>query len=179
MKIKMKENRLKISLKGIARKSIGIWLSLIVYIVFTIILVIGNDYENKLSTLILWNCVNVLIFFPGLFIHIEYIINGLNKEIIIDNEAITILKHGKEIKKIKTKEIKNIISIDTYSWSRFPWWELYYYKIVDINGNSIKISCYIFKDGEIWENQFLRKNKDNLLITKEVFLPSMIEFQKY
>ena len=100
-----------------------------------------------------------------------YITNGIHKTILINPEEIIVLKKGKEIKKIRMDEIEKIVQVQAFSWTRFPWMNHYYYKIIDREGVSLKMNCYFLKDGEIWKNQFFRTNQDKLLSVREVFLP--------
>lgn len=117
----MKKHQYKLTFKGIARRSFGIWFFLLLYIAVTVIvLTIGGNFDNKFGTLIIWNFICSFIFFPSLLLHFVYIISGINKTILIDTEAIIVLKRGREIKKFKLNEIESIIQVQTLSWTRLP-----------------------------------------------------------
>jgi len=168
----MKPHQYKLSFIGIARRSIVIWFFLIVYIAITVlVLTFEETFYNKLGTLLIWNFCCLFIFFPGFLLHFAYISSGINKTILIDTEAIIVLKRGREIKRIKRNEIERIIKVHTLSWVRSIWEDHYYYKIIDNEGETLKINCYFFKDGDRWQNHYFSKNQNHLLSTKEVFLP--------
>ena len=168
----MKTHPYKLTFKGISRRSFGIWLFLFLYIAITVFISIFDvNFYTKLVTLIIFNFICLFIFFPGLLLHLVYITNGIHKTILIDPEEIIVMKKGKEIRKIRMDEIEKIVQVQAFSWTRFPWMDHYYYKIIDREGVSLKMNCYFLKDGEIWKNPFLRTNQDKLLSVKEVFLP--------
>lgn len=166
--LKLKQYRL--TFKGIAYRSFGIWFSMIAYIAFLIFLLTGNDIDI-LGGIIMLNLVSLLIIFPGLILQLNYIFKTKGMVVEIGKDTIR-MKKGKSYVVIEIEDIKEVLQINSWRWSRLPWWNHYYYKITDSNNSQVDLNLYCFKDGEIWINSSgLRKIQDEKLRRIEVFLP--------
>lgn len=134
---------------------------------------INLNNNRSLTAFIGANTFFSIITIPGLILHINHLLRTRNSVLTIRYETVN-MKSGKDNITLKSSEISKIIRHDGPTEWRLPWWGYSWYELIDQNGNSIKISCYLLEISELWQNSLSRRITSKNMERKWSILPLMI-----
>jgi hypothetical protein len=167
----VKEAQFKYNRTKVFMKSILIWIVLLMQIGLTYF-IIDLNIERSVTALLGASIFFSVITVPGLVLHINHFIRTRNSVFTIRYETVS-MKNGKDNITLKSSEISKIILHDGLSEWRLPWWGYGWYELIDTNGNSIKISCYLLEISELWQNSLSRRISSKNMERKWNILPLM------
>jgi len=167
----VKEAQFKYNRTKVFMKSILIWIVLLMQIGLSYFVIDLNN-ERSVTAFLGASIFFSTITIPGLILHINHLIRARNSVFTIRYETIS-MKNGKENITLKSSEISKVILHDGPSEWRLPWWGYSWYELIDTNGNSIKISCYLLEISELWQNSLSRRISSKNMERKWNILPLM------
>ncbi len=152
-------------------KSILIWIVLLMQVGFSYF-IIDLDNERSVTAFHVASAFFSIITVPGILLHFNHFIRTRNSVFTIRYETVT-MKNGKDSITLKSSQISKVILHDGPTDSRLPWWGYSWYELIDTNGNSIKISCYLLEISELWQNSLCRRISSKNMERKWSILPLM------
>ena len=167
----MKETQFKYNRTKVFMKSILIWITLFMQIGLSYFIIDLNN-EKSVTTFLVTSIIFFTITMPGLILHINHLIRTRNSVFTLRYESLS-MRNGKDNVTLKSSEITKVILHDGPSEWRLPWWSYSWYELIDTNGNSIKVSCYLLEISEFWQNSLTRRISSKNMERKWTILPLM------
>ena len=151
-----------------------IFISLLFFLIAPSVYVYGvienGETEFPLILIILW--IGLSVFYGiGFILHIIYYLYDREKEIIIENETITVLRKGEKINEFKINDINRIININS-NHTRGPWQYYEYYLFLLNNGESCTLTCLLLN------KKTINKIFNNNLIIEDKYLAAFLDERK-
>ena len=151
-----------------------IFISLLFFLIAPSVYVYGvienGETEFPLILIILW--IGLSVFYGiGFILHIIYYLYDREKEIIIENETITVLRKGEKINEFKINDVKQIVNINSKQ-TRAPWQYYEYYLFQLNNGENCTLTCLLIDRKTI--NEIFRNN----LIIEDKYLAAFLDERK-
>lgn len=165
----MKEKQIKYNRNKVFMKTILIWIVLLMQIGFSYF-IFDLDNERSVRALLGATAFFSIFTIPGLLLHFNHLIRTRNSVFTIRYETVS-MKNGKDSITLKSSEIKKVILHDGPTEWRLPWWGYSWCELIDIHGNSIKISCYLMELSELWRNSLSRRISSKNIERKSNIIP--------
>ena len=167
----MKEAQFTYNITKVFKKSILIWIVLLMQIGLSCYALVLNN-ERSVTAFLIASIFFSIFTIPGLIVHFNHLKRTRNSVFTIRYETVS-MKNGQDTITLKSSEISKVILHEGWSEWRLPWMGYRWFELIDSNGNSIKISCYLLEIGDLWQNSLSRRiSSDNIQRTQN-FLPLM------
>ncbi|MDF3025981.1 MAG: hypothetical protein K0S23_288 [Fluviicola sp.] len=163
----MKESIYKFKFNRVLLKSISVWICLAVQACLSFLIIYN---EGTIITLILLNLIFSTLSIPGIILHLNYLKHTSDKLLIVRYNSISFIDGDKETI-LNSFDINTVILHESPSGSKFPWWDYSWFELIDKEGQSIKISCYLLDISDFWRNSLTRRVNSNNLKREQSLFP--------
>ncbi len=163
----MKEHIYKYKSSKVLLKSILNWICLAMQIGISILIVFDG---GGIGSLLVVNLFFSIFTIPGIIIHLNYLKNTRNAVLILRYNTISLTSSEKEIT-LNTADITKVILHEGPRGSRMPWWNYSWFELIDKEGKSIKIGCYLLDISGFWLDSLSRKVSSKNLVREESLFP--------